>query len=193
MFVSEPTGDDSMTDVILRRRPLTPDRSDSSDDENMDDDYYLSDPEESFDQRTGRENNLDKSSMKDRDRNKTPHQRPKSFAVVKKRSCPEDDAFEGTSLDARVCSFLDMSFWRREKICCGVIFKGPNNEVVISPKLLKPCSCRKTPSSGLSPKTPSGSTSDNISLVSSFSPVSSSRLDNEDNESNASSYNSSVP
>ena len=183
-----------MTDVILRRRPLTPDRSDSSDDENMDDDYYLSDPEESFDQRTGRENNLDnKSSMKDRDRNKTPHQRPKSFAVVKKRSCPEDDAFEGTSLDARVCSFLDMSFWRREKICCGVIFKGPNNEVVISPKLLKPCSCRKTPSSGLSPKTPSGSTSDNISLVSSFSPVSSSRLDNEDNESNASSYNSSVP
>lgn len=54
-----------MTDVILRRRPLTPDRSDSSDDENMDDDYYLSDPEESFDQRTG-ENNLvnNKSSMK---------------------------------------------------------------------------------------------------------------------------------
>ena len=177
-----------MTDVILRRRPLTPDRSDSSDEDNMDDDFYMSDNDEPFDEKTG--STVKKEIMK------TPHMRPKSFAVVKKRVVSDDDAFEDASPDSRICSFLDMSFWRREKICCGVIFKGPNNEVVISPKLLKPCSCRmKTPSSstsGLSPSHPTTNGSDNVSLASSFSPISS-RLDNEDNESNASSYNSSVP
>jgi len=178
---------------ILRRRPLTPDRSDSSDEDNMDDDFYLSDQEESFETQRHEET---KSAVKCPGAMKHSHQRPKSFAVVKKRtpsSNSEDDAFEDPNLDSRLCAFLDMSFWRREKICCGVIFKGPNNEVVISPKLMKPCSCRgksATSPSGLSPKT--GSTSDNVSLVSSFSPVSS-RIDNEDNESNASSYNSFVP
>jgi hypothetical protein len=183
-----------MNDVLLRRRPLTPDRSDSSDDDNMDDDFYMSDNEEPFEQRSAET----KSAIKATEVRKTPHMRPKTLAVVKKRVVNDDDAFEDGSPDATICSFLDMSFWRREKICCGVIFKGPNNEVVISPKLLKPCSCRiKTPSSstsGLSPshQTPIGSSSDNVSLASSFSPISS-RLDNEDNESNASSYNSSVP
>ncbi|CAG2111141.1 unnamed protein product [Medioppia subpectinata] len=42
-----------------------------------------------------------------------------------------------------ITSFLDMSFWKKEKICCGVIFKGPDNEVLIYPKLLEPCCCRK--------------------------------------------------
>lgn len=42
----------------------------------------------------------------------------------------------------RVSSLLDNSFWRKEKICCGYIFRGLHNEVAIFPKLLKPCQCR---------------------------------------------------
>lgn len=145
--------------VMMRTRPLTPDRSDSSDEENLDDDFYLSDQEE--------------YSTRKRDR-----------SPVKRIVAPRDldETFESGD---QVSSFLDMTFWRREQICCGVIFKGPNNEVVISPKLLKPCSCRKSSSSSSSstPKTPTGSTSD---VSSAFSP---SRLE-EDNESNASSYTS---
>ena len=35
-------------------------------------------------------------------------------------------------------------FFFREKVCCGIIFKGPNNEVMIYPELLNPCGgCRK--------------------------------------------------
>lgn len=39
-----------------------------------------------------------------------------------------------------VSSFLDMSFWKREKVCCGIIFKGPHGEVIVDPRFLKPCS-----------------------------------------------------
>lgn len=49
---------------------------------------------------------------------------------------------------SRISSFLDMNFWRKEKICCGIIFKGPNNEVLIYPKLLRPCPCRKSLGAG---------------------------------------------
>lgn len=43
----------------------------------------------------------------------------------------------------KISSFLDMSFWRKEKVCCGIIFKGPHGEVLIYPKLLRPCRCRR--------------------------------------------------
>ncbi|XP_022244112.1 protein FAM60A-like [Limulus polyphemus] len=49
---------------------------------------------------------------------------------------------------SHISSFLDMNFWKKEKICCGIIFKGPNNEVLIYPKLLRPCSCRKSLDAG---------------------------------------------
>lgn len=42
----------------------------------------------------------------------------------------------------KVASVLDNSIWRKEKICCGIIFRGLYNEVAIFPKLLKPCECR---------------------------------------------------
>lgn len=42
----------------------------------------------------------------------------------------------------RVASLLDSSLWRKEKICCGIIFRGLHNEVAVFPKLLKPCQCR---------------------------------------------------
>jgi len=42
----------------------------------------------------------------------------------------------------RVSSLLDAAIWRKEKICCGIIFRGLHNEVAVFPKLLKPCQCR---------------------------------------------------
>ncbi|KXJ09452.1 SIN3-HDAC complex-associated factor [Exaiptasia diaphana] len=38
--------------------------------------------------------------------------------------------------------YIDLSLWRQEEICCGMIFKGPCGEVLVDPKLLNPfCTC----------------------------------------------------
>lgn len=34
--------------------------------------------------------------------------------------------------------YIDLSKWRQEQICCGVIFKGPSGEVLVDPKWLNP-------------------------------------------------------
>lgn len=34
--------------------------------------------------------------------------------------------------------YIDLSKWRQEEICCGVIFKGPAGEVLVDPKWLNP-------------------------------------------------------
>ncbi|XP_028397304.1 SIN3-HDAC complex-associated factor-like [Dendronephthya gigantea] len=40
--------------------------------------------------------------------------------------------------------YINLSGWRREEVCCGTIFKGPNGEVLVDPKLLKPyCYCAR--------------------------------------------------
>ncbi|KAM3587450.1 uncharacterized protein V6R79_005835 [Siganus canaliculatus] len=41
-------------------------------------------------------------------------------------------------------SFLDLSYWKRQKVCCGIIYKGRFGEVLIDPHLYKPC-CQKKP------------------------------------------------
>lgn len=43
-------------------------------------------------------------------------------------------------------SFLDLTFWKREKTCCGIIFKGPFGEILLDRRYLNPC-CRSNPSS----------------------------------------------
>uniref|UniRef100_A0A3P9CUK7 SIN3-HDAC complex associated factor n=1 Tax=Maylandia zebra TaxID=106582 RepID=A0A3P9CUK7_9CICH len=40
-----------------------------------------------------------------------------------------------------VFSFLDLTYWKRQKVCCGIIYKGRFGEVLIDPHLFKPC-CR---------------------------------------------------
>lgn len=35
-----------------------------------------------------------------------------------------------------------MWFISREKICCGIVFKGPNGELLLDPRFLKPCDAR---------------------------------------------------
>ncbi|CAG2168976.1 unnamed protein product, partial [Oppiella nova] len=87
-----------------------------------------------------------------------------------------------------ITSFLDMSFWKKEKICCGIIFKGPDNEVLIYPKLLEPCCCRRQRSHVIKPKL---STIVNSGSSDSGS-VGSSSVTEEDANSNASSGNISL-
>lgn len=41
-----------------------------------------------------------------------------------------------------ISGFVDLNFWKPEKVCCGTIFKGPNDEVLIDPRFLKPCAAR---------------------------------------------------
>ncbi|XP_044732808.1 SIN3-HDAC complex-associated factor [Chrysoperla carnea] len=42
-----------------------------------------------------------------------------------------------------VSSFLDMSFWKREYVCCGTVFIGPTGELLVDPRFLKPCSSHR--------------------------------------------------
>uniref|UniRef100_A0A8C2JLL4 SIN3-HDAC complex associated factor n=1 Tax=Cyprinus carpio TaxID=7962 RepID=A0A8C2JLL4_CYPCA len=41
-----------------------------------------------------------------------------------------------------VFSFLDLTYWKRQRVCCGIIYKGHFGEVLIDPHLYKPC-CQK--------------------------------------------------
>ncbi|XP_016106390.1 protein FAM60A-like [Sinocyclocheilus grahami] len=41
-----------------------------------------------------------------------------------------------------VFSFLDLTYWKRQRVCCGIIYKGRFGEVLIDPHLYKPC-CQK--------------------------------------------------
>uniref|UniRef100_A0A023EX91 Uncharacterized protein n=1 Tax=Triatoma infestans TaxID=30076 RepID=A0A023EX91_TRIIF len=40
-------------------------------------------------------------------------------------------------------SFVDLSIWRRQKICCGTIFVGPMGAVIVDPRLITPCRRRR--------------------------------------------------
>lgn len=44
-------------------------------------------------------------------------------------------------------SFLDLTYWRRQRVCCGIIYKGRFGEVLIDPHLYKPC-CQKKRAQG---------------------------------------------
>ncbi|XP_029455867.1 SIN3-HDAC complex-associated factor isoform X1 [Rhinatrema bivittatum] len=42
-----------------------------------------------------------------------------------------------------VFSFLDLTYWKRQKVCCGIIYKGRFGEVLIDTHLFKPCCSNK--------------------------------------------------
>ncbi|XP_016396282.1 protein FAM60A-like [Sinocyclocheilus rhinocerous] len=48
-------------------------------------------------------------------------------------------------------SFLDLSYWKRQKVCCGIVYKGRFGEVIIDPRLFKPCCNKKRPALASSP------------------------------------------
>ncbi|KAI4492207.1 hypothetical protein M0802_009897 [Mischocyttarus mexicanus] len=56
----------------------------------------------------------------------------KSLKIAKKVTISKDDL--------TVNGFIDLTYFKREVICCGTIFKGLYGEVIIDPSLIKPCS-----------------------------------------------------
>jgi len=49
----------------------------------------------------------------------------------------------------RFSSFLDLTYWKKTEVCCGIIFKGINGEVLVDTSLLHPCrTCKPTSENG---------------------------------------------
>ncbi|CAG9833096.1 unnamed protein product [Diabrotica balteata] len=44
--------------------------------------------------------------------------------------------------DTRVSGFIDLDYWKKETICCGVIFRGLYDEIMLDPTCMKPCRSR---------------------------------------------------
>lgn len=59
--------------------------------------------------------------------------------------------------------YIDLSKWRQEEICCGVIFKGPAGEVLVDPKWLNP-SCGECNRSAITPTKTAEDNSKEISM-----------------------------
>ena len=74
------------------------------------------------------------------------------------------------STDPRISPFLDLTYWKKTQVCCGIIFKGMNGEVLVDPQLLQPCwSCTKGSKSRPGELRRSQSTDDTESTTSSNS------------------------
>lgn len=54
-----------------------------------------------------------------------------------------DTEMASSSNRTPVFSFLDLTYWKRQKICCGIIYKGRFGEVLIDTHLFKPCCSSK--------------------------------------------------
>ncbi|XP_010885199.1 SIN3-HDAC complex-associated factor [Esox lucius] len=53
-----------------------------------------------------------------------------------------DTELSPSAAHSPVFSFLDLTYWKRQKVCCGIIYKGRFGEVLLDPHLYKPC-CQK--------------------------------------------------
>uniref|UniRef100_A0A803JUI2 SIN3-HDAC complex associated factor n=1 Tax=Xenopus tropicalis TaxID=8364 RepID=A0A803JUI2_XENTR len=42
-------------------------------------------------------------------------------------------------------SFLDPTYWKRQKVCCGIVYEGRYGELLIDAQLFKPCCSNKKP------------------------------------------------
>ncbi|CAH0546544.1 unnamed protein product [Brassicogethes aeneus] len=42
----------------------------------------------------------------------------------------------------RITDYVDFDYWKRETICCGTIYRGLNNEIMLDSRLFKPCNSR---------------------------------------------------
>ncbi|CAG9862334.1 unnamed protein product [Phyllotreta striolata] len=51
----------------------------------------------------------------------------------------------------RVSDFVDLDYWKKETICCGTVFKGLYNEIMIDPRFMKPCRYRASAGCKLGP------------------------------------------
>jgi len=91
-----------------------------------------------------------KSKKKDQDSNlnDTPEKINKKHFYKSKR---KQQTVRQRNPSIPVSGFLDMSRWTKEKVCCGVIFRGPHGEVAIDPRFLHPCKICKDLKEPLTP------------------------------------------
>nr|XP_037272212.1 SIN3-HDAC complex-associated factor-like isoform X1 [Rhipicephalus microplus] len=142
-FIALTVGDESLSESSMpsppESRAASPTPSNSSEDSGI-----LDEDEEEYDDEDRRRSCR---TMKPRPSKKKKKKRKQRGSGSSRR----DDYVVDSSANRRgklatpfkISSFLDMSFWRKEKVCCGIIFKGPHGEVLIYPKLLRPCRCRR--------------------------------------------------
>ncbi|XP_034046852.1 SIN3-HDAC complex associated factor, like isoform X2 [Thalassophryne amazonica] len=57
--------------------------------------------------------------------------------------CSDIESKQSRSTSSSIFSFLDRSYWKRQKVCCGIVYKGRFGEVIIDPRLFKPCCSSK--------------------------------------------------
>ncbi|XP_054159400.1 SIN3-HDAC complex-associated factor-like [Oppia nitens] len=173
---------------LRRRNPIrdqtsSPEGSDSSDtDDDMEED--IDDIDEEMEVRSITKKEITECSKRSLIGRTTGRSTKATANINRKTECD-------SPTNTAITSFLDMSFWKKEKICCGIIFKGPDNEVLIYPKLLEPCYCRRRKSNLLKPKLSSIGNSGS-SDADTGSVGSSSLIDAEDANSNSSSGNISL-
>ncbi|CAH1181198.1 unnamed protein product [Phyllotreta striolata] len=41
-----------------------------------------------------------------------------------------------------ISDFIDSNYWREEKVCCGLIFRGIHDEILVDMRFMKACSSR---------------------------------------------------
>lgn len=41
--------------------------------------------------------------------------------------------------DVEVSDFIDMNYWKKETVCCGTIFRGVYDEILVDARFMKPC------------------------------------------------------
>ncbi|XP_022916437.1 SIN3-HDAC complex-associated factor [Onthophagus taurus] len=44
--------------------------------------------------------------------------------------------------DPDISDFVDTNYWKRESICCGIIFRGEHGEILVDRRFLKACNAR---------------------------------------------------
>ncbi|XP_064837722.1 SIN3-HDAC complex-associated factor-like [Oncorhynchus masou masou] len=95
----------------------------------------------------GKKKNKLKRLHKFKRQNSDAHSTTSSMSPSQSPSYESDDGSDIESKQRRptpsVFSFLDRSYWKRQKVCCGIVYKGRFGEVMIDPRLFKPCCSSK--------------------------------------------------
>jgi len=85
-----------------------------------------------------------KENSTTKDENETTNETPekinkKHFYRSKRKPLPKQVKKRNPSI--QMSGWLDESVWVKEKVCCGIIFRGPNDMIAIDPNFLNPSSC----------------------------------------------------
>jgi len=80
------------------------------------------------------------NTTKDENQIETPEKINKKHFYRSKRKQPIKD-LRKRNPSIQMSGWLDESIWIKEKVCCGIIFRGPNDMIAIDPKFLNPSSC----------------------------------------------------